>query len=257
MKKKVLIPVPSYGFDPSEVAIPWKLMSQKNIEIVFITPNGEKAAADKLMVSGEKLGILKAVLKARQDAVEAYLEMEQSKSFCHPLKYSDVIEKDFDAILLPGGHDKGAKEYLESKLLQQLIVAFFKAKKPVAAVCHGVVLAARSIDADTGKSVLHNYKTTSLLKFQELLAYNLTRLWLKDYYLTYPGLTTEDEVRSVLANQNNFIKGPKPILKDSLKDLKRGFVVKDRNYLSARWPGDIYNFSLEFIKMVQEQNQTI
>ncbi len=95
MKKKVLIPVPSYGFDPSEVAIPWKLMSQKNIEIVFITPNGEKAAADKLMVSGEKLGILKAVLKARQDAVEAYLEMEQSESFCHPLKYSDVIVKRF------------------------------------------------------------------------------------------------------------------------------------------------------------------
>lgn len=156
-----------------------------------------------------------------------------------------------------GGHDKGAKEYLESKLLQQLIVAFFKAKKPVAAVCHGVVLVARSIDADTGKSVLHNYKTTSLLKSQELLAYNLTRLWLKDYYLTYPGLTTEDEVRSVLSKQEHFIKGPTPILKDSPKDLKRGFVVRDRNYLSARWPGDIYNFSIEFIKMVRTKKQVV
>ncbi len=45
--KKVLIPVPSYGFDPTEAAIPWKLMRENNFEIVFITPNGEKAAARK------------------------------------------------------------------------------------------------------------------------------------------------------------------------------------------------------------------
>jgi len=252
IKKRVLIPLPNYGFDPTEAAIPWKLMREKDIEIVFITPNGGKSAADRLMISGEKLGIFKSILQARKDAVNAYLEMEQSEEFCKPLKYNDALEKDFDAILLPGGHDKGVKEYLESETLQQLIVAFFKARKPVAAVCHGVILAARSIDSDTGKSVLYNFKTTSLLKSQELLAYNLTRLWLKDYYLTYPGITTEDEVRSVLSNQNNFIKGPTPLLKDSLKNLKRGFVVKDKNYLSARWPGDIYNFSLEFIKMVQE-----
>ena len=250
--KKVLIPIPDYGFDPTEAAIPWKLMKERGIEIAFITPYGKKAAADRLLVSGEKLGVFKSVLQARQDAIEAYLEMEQSEEFCNPLKYSDALETDYDAILLPGGHDKAVKEYLESETLQQLIVAFFKAKKPVAAVCHGVVLVARSIDSNTGKSVLYNYKTTSLLKSQELLAYNLTRLWLKDYYLTYPNITTEDEVKSVLSNQANFIKGPTPLLKDNLKNLKRGFVVRDRNYLSARWPGDIYNFSLEFIKMVQE-----
>ena len=101
--------------------------------------------------------------------------------------------------------------------------------------------------------MIYNYKTTALLKYQELLAYNLTRLWLKDYYLTYPGLTTEDEVKSVLSNQNNFIKGPTPLQKDSRQNLSKGFVVKDRNYLSARWPGDIYTFSLEFIKMLQEE----
>ncbi len=251
MKKRILIPVPTYGFDPSEAAIPWKLMSEQGFEIVFISPDGKKAAADRLMLNGEKLGIWKPVLKARKDAVAAYSEMEKSKPFCNPLKYGAVAENDFDAILLPGGHDKGAKEYLESGILQQLIVSFFKAQKPVAAICHGVVLAARSIDAETGKSVIHNYKTTSLLKSQELLAYNLTRLWLKDYYLTYPGLTTEDEVRSVLSDKNNFIKGPAPLFKDDPKNLKRGFAVRDRNYLSARWPGDLYNFSLMFIKMVR------
>lgn len=228
-------------------------MSEQGFEMVFITPEGSRASADRLMLSGERLGIWKSVLQARKDAILAYSEMEKSSSFLNPLKYSEVDENDFDAILLPGGHDKGAKEYLESETLQQLIVAFFKVQKPVAAICHGVVLAARSIDAGTGKSVIRNYKTTSLLKSQELLAYNLTRLWLQDYYLTYPGLTTEDEVKAVLSDQNNFIKGPTPLFKDDPKNLKRGFVVRDKNYLSARWPGDLYNFSFELIKMVQDK----
>lgn len=79
------------------------------------------------------------------------LEMEKSKAFCNPIKYSEIKENDFDAILLPGGHDKGVKEYLESKILQQLIADFFKAQKPVAAICHGVVLVARSVDSKTKK----------------------------------------------------------------------------------------------------------
>ena len=208
-----------------------------------------------MILKGNKLGIWKAVLRARKDAVDAYSEMEKSESFCNPLRYSDALEKEFDAILLPGGHHKGVKEYLESEVLQQLVVDFFVAQKPVGAICHGIVLAARSINPETGKSVIYDYKTTSLLKSQELLAYNLTRLWLKDYYLTYPGLTVEDEVRSVLNSSSNFIKGPSPIKRDSFEHLSRGFIVKDRNYLSARWPGDAYSFSLEFTRIIQDINE--
>ena len=87
---------------------------------------------------------------------------------------------------------------------------------------------------------------------QELLAYNLTRLWLNEYYLTYHEITVENEVKSVLSSQENFIKGPSPLLRDNHNKLGRGFFVKDRNYLSARWPGDVYNFSFEFIKMIKD-----
>jgi protease I len=250
--KKILIPIPSYGFDPTEVAIPWKLLYKTDLKIVFATPEGNKASADSLMLKGEKLGIWKSILRARQDAVDAYYEMEKTESFCNPLKYSDLQEENYAAILLPGGHDKGVKEYLESEVLQRLVVDFFIAQKPVGAICHGVVLAARSINPDTQKSVIYNYKTTALLNSQELLAYNLTRLRLKDYYLTYPEITVENEVKSVLSDHDNFLKGPTPLLRDNHKYLKRGFVVVDGNYLSARWPGDAYRFSLEFIKMVQE-----
>ena len=250
--KTIFIPLPSYGFDPTEVAIPWQLLSKTGFKIVFATPTGIKASADSRMLNGDGLGIWKPILRARQDAVEACIEMQSSQEFCNPLKYSDIFEANFDALMLPGGHDKGVKEYLESAVLQAIVVDFFVAQKPVAAICHGVVVAARSIDPESGLSVIHNYKTTSLLKSQELLAYKLTRLWLSDYYLTYPEITVEDEVKSVLSDQAQFIKGQGPLLRDNQDKLERGFFVRDRNYLSARWPGDVYNFSNELIRMVKD-----
>lgn len=250
MAKKVLIPIPSYGFDPTEVAIPWQQMSKNKVEVIFATPNGKKAAADRLMLTGEKLGIWKSLLQARKDAVSAYADLDKTESFCNPITYEAAAAQDFDALFLPGGHDKGVKEYLESSLLQRLVVDFFKAQKPVGAICHGVVLIARSVDPETGKSVIYNYKTTSLLKSQEMLAYWLTKFRLKTYYLTYPGLTVEDEVKAALSSKHNYCTGPMPFLRDSDRHLHSGFVVKDRNYLSARWPGDAYRFSKAFIEML-------
>ncbi len=168
------------------MAIPWKLLFDDGFTIVFATPDGEKGEADMRMLKGEDLGLFKAVLQARTDAVDAYKEMENQPSFKYPLKYANVQHTDFDALLLPGGHDKGVKEFLESKKLQQLVVSFFNEEKPVGAICHGTVLVARSIDPSTNKSVIYDYKTTSLLKSQELFAYQITRLWLDDYYLTAP-----------------------------------------------------------------------
>jgi protease I len=249
--KRLLIPLPREGCDPSEVAIPWKILSQEKIEIVFITPDGKKAKTDLCMLNGNGLGLLKSALAARRDAVDAFTLLDQDTAFSNPLKYTEVQASDFDAIYLPGGHDKTVKEYLESNMLQQLIVEFFALKKTVAAICHGVVLVARSIDPQTNKSVLYDYKTTGLLKSQELIAYNLTRLWLKDYYLTYPEITVEDEVTAALKQKNNFIQGALPLLRDTPEKLTRGFVVNDRNYLSARWPGDLYNFSMQLLKKLQ------
>ena len=247
--KKILIPLPSYGFDPSEVAIPWKLLNAKGFEITFATPEGKVAAADRIMLYGEGLGLFRSILKARQDAVDAYAKMIQSKAFLQPLAYADLKESDFDGLLLPGGHDKGVKEYLESEKLQKLSVDFFKQKKAVGAICHGVVVLARSIDPKTKQSVLYNYKTTALLASQEILAYQLSRLWLKDYYLTYPGKTVEAEVSATLKEKSNFKKGNLGMSRDSKKHLNRGFFVLDQNYLSARWPGDVYNFSRAYAKL--------
>ena len=248
----ILIPLPSRGFDPSEAAIPWKILSNNNIKVVFATPNGKIAHTDEIMLTGKGLGIWKLALAARKDAVDAFNEMVDSSEFQNPITYQDINMGDFDGILLPGGHDKPVKEYLESTVLQKLISYFFNVNKPVAAICHGVVLVARSKNSSTGQSVIYKYKTTSLLASQEMLGYNMTRLWMGDYYLTYPEITVEDEVLASIQNKDNFIKGPFPILRDDMTHLSRGFVVRDRNYLSARWPGDVYKFATEFVRMLKK-----
>lgn len=248
--KKILMPLPSYGFDPTEVAIPWKILSGEHHVVSFATPDGQSASPDVAMLTGKGLGILKPILMAQRNAVDAYEEMASTDAYKSPLKYEDIDGDKFDAIVLSGGHDKRIKPYLESKKIQQTIAGFFYAQKPVGAICHGVVAVARSINSITGKSVIHDYLTTALLKSQELLAYNITRLWLKDYYLTYPGTTVEDEVKSVLSKTQNFVKGPPPLLRDDLNNLDRGFIVLDRHYLSARWPGDAHKFATEFSKML-------
>jgi protease I len=237
--KKILIP------------LPWQVLSENKVEVIFATPGGQKAAADVRMLRGDNLGIWRPILRARRDAIEAYEAMEKCGAFVKPISYAEASGKNFDALLLPGGHDKGVKEYLESDVLQKLVIDFFQAEKPVAAICHGVVLISRSIDPATRRSVIYDYKTTSLLRSQEIAAYRLTKLWLKDYYLTYP-VTVEDEVKSVLADKTNFLTGPAPMLRDDRSHLGRGFTVRDRNYLSARWPGDAYSFALALVRMLYE-----
>ena len=159
--------------------------------------------------------------------------------------------KIFDGLVLPGGHAKGIIPYLESVQLQNSISGFFATEKPVGAICHGVVAACRSKNLATGKSVLFGRKTTALLKRQEMLAFQLTRINLGDYYRTYP-TSVEEEVVASLQSADDFYEGPLPVLRDSMEKLSRGFTVRDGHYLSARWPGDVHKFSLEFLQMMRE-----
>ena len=249
MPKTVLIPLPTHDFDPTEAAVPWRILSSAGLQITFATPDALPAHCDARMLNGRGLGILAPLLCADKNAQEAYAEMSNAPEFLNPKKWSNMNHQEFDGVLLPGGHAPGMREYLESPILQKLVAEFFKFDKPVGAICHGVVLAARS-KAESGQSVLFHRKTTALLASQELAAWLLTSLWLGNYYRTYPA-TVETEVKANLAHPAQFVKGPSPIRRDSLQNLRPGFIVQDRNYISARWPGDAHTFGSKFLTMLQ------
>jgi putative intracellular protease/amidase len=49
--KKILIPLADNDFDTTEVAVPWKLFSQKKYEITFATENGYRAYCDPKLLT--------------------------------------------------------------------------------------------------------------------------------------------------------------------------------------------------------------
>lgn len=245
----VLIPTPSRDFDPTETAVPWKTLTSLGHTVVFATPDGQPGQADERMLDGRGLGILKPLLMADGNGRRAYSEMAACEAFRRPRCHAELSPDDFDGLLLPGGHAPGMKPYLESESLQALVAAFFEREKPVGAICHGVVLAARSRAAD-GTSVLHGRKTTALTKQMEFNAWLLTALWLGRYYRTYP-TSVQDEVSEALASRADFIAGPLSLKRDSPSRPGAGFTVRDGQYLSARWPGDAHRFANEFAAMLQ------
>src|SRR5262249_8395068 len=127
--------------------------------------------------------------RANRAARAAYGRMLDSPEYRQPGTWADTDLRDVDGLLLPGGHRaRGMRSYLESAVLQRLVCEAFNRKILVAAICHGVLLAARTVDPATGRSVLYGRKTTALTWELERRAWRisrLTRFWDPDYYRTY------------------------------------------------------------------------
>jgi len=280
----VLIPLPHTDYDPSEVAVPWRVLTQAGHNVVFATPDGQIAAADPIMLSGEELDVWGLIpglrkfplfgllLRANRDARNDHAALVQDDAFRSPISWNDIDATSFDALLLPGGHcARGMRAYLESKPLKSCVAACFAQNKPVAAICHGVLLVARSTRAD-GRSVLYGRHTTGLTWALEKSAWSLTRItrfWDPHYYRTYrekadqPAgyMSVQQEVSRALADPSDFLDVPRHVpyyrrktsglARDTDGDDRPAFVVRDGNYLSARWPGDVHRFAREFVQMLK------
>jgi len=273
----VLIPIPDRDFDPTEVAVSWRVLTGNGHRVVFATESGTPGAADDIMVTGRGLDIWSALpvlgaipiiglmLRANKDGRSAYRDMVRSTEYQHPVSWAQAMLDGIDALLLPGGHRaRGMRSYIDSDILQRLVVDAFARGVIVAAICHGVLLAARSVDPTTGRSVLYGRKTTALTWAMERVAWHLTRVtrfWDPNYYRTYteePGqlggyMSVQSEVTRALRDPTDFCDvargSPRWWLKtsgmvrDTATDSRPAFVVDDGNYVSARWPGDTHAFA--------------
>src|SRR6478609_9051675 len=130
---KVLLPLPDHDFDVTEVAVPWRMLTDAGNEVIFVTEAGATPACDPLLITG----VLFGKLGARPDPIAFYREMEKAPAFVSPRSWTDVRAEDFDSLFLAGGHAPGMRQYLGSERVQQLTSAFFAAQKPIAAICHG------------------------------------------------------------------------------------------------------------------------
>ena len=141
------------------------------------------------------------------------------------------------------------RQYLGSVGLQAQVGAFWALDRPVGAICHGVLVLARTTDPATGRSVLAERTTTCLPKYMERSAYLATAWKLGRYYRTYPAYV-EDEVRAALRDpERQFRRGPHTVgRRGTATDDRATFVVEDGRYVSARWPGDAYAFARALLR---------
>ncbi|MGB0877481.1 MAG: type 1 glutamine amidotransferase domain-containing protein [Mycobacterium sp.] len=273
----VLLPIPDLDFDPTEVAVSWLVLTRDGHRVIFATESGAPACADDIMLTGrgldfwsavpviERVAVVGRMLRANPDARRAYSQMLQSTEYQHPIAWMNATLEGIDALLLPGGHRaRGMRSYIDSPTLQRLVVDAFKRQLFVAAICHGVLLAARSVDSATGHSVLYGRKTTSLTWQLERSAWRisrLTRFWDPNYYRTYteePGqpagyMSVQAEVTRALKDPADFsdvVRGSEQwrkktwgLARDSMTDSRPAFVVDDGTYVSGRWPGDTHTFA--------------
>jgi putative intracellular protease/amidase len=212
------------------------------------------------------------MLRANKDARRAYHDMLQSLEYQLPSSWAEATLDGIDALLLPGGHRaRGMRSYIDSDILHRLVVNAFARGLKVAAICHGVLLAARSVDPATGHSVLYGRRTTALTWALERTAWRLTRItrfWNADYYRTFseePGqpsgyMSVQSEVTRALKNPADFCDVPRGsqhwrlktsgLARDTATNSRPAFVVDDRDYVSARWPGDTHTFAKVLSKLL-------
>jgi putative intracellular protease/amidase len=241
---RVLLPLPDRDFDVTEVAVPWAVLRDAGHEVIFATEKaGTVPAADPRLLTGVLFGRLGAAPEARK----RYYELVQAPEFGATAGWADLDPAAFDGLLLPGGHAPGMRQYLGSPVLSEQVGRFWRLNRPVGAICHGVLVLARTRDPDTGRSVLADRRTTCLPKYMERSAYLSTAWRLGRYYRTYPAYV-EDEVRAALADPDTqFERGPVTLsARGTVDDDGPAFAVRDGNYVSARWPGDAYLFARGF-----------
>jgi putative intracellular protease/amidase len=285
---KVSMPLPNRDFDPTEVAVTWKILREAGHHVTFATPDGGAAFADELMLSGRGLDpwgflpglkafrLMGGILAANKNALAAYAELTRDPRFLEPIPYEALSVTDYDALALPGGHRAGGMTaYLESEPLASFVADFFDAKKPVGAICHGVVVAARARSKVTGKSALFGHRTTSLTWQQEGLAAKIgrvARFWDPYYYRTYRDLpgepagyrSVQSEVTRALARPEDYLDVPRDSPdyglktdgrhRDTASDDRPAFVVRSGNYVSARWPGDVHTFGRTLLGVMAESS---
>jgi putative intracellular protease/amidase len=284
---RVLILLPARDFDPSEVAVTWETLIGEGHTVAFATPDGQPAVADFLMLSGEgldvwsqipglrKIKFLGLLLRANSAARRAYEKMQHDPAFTHPITYFDLDVHGYDGLVVPGGHRaRSMRPFLEQPLLQNFVASFFDADRPVGAIGHGVVLAARSRSVRTGKSVLFGRKTTALpWKLEKSACSTMKffgRWWDPAYYRTYTEQpfeargyrSVEAEVTRALRSPDQFCDVPKAarhhfkkvsgLFRDSQRDSRAAWVTRDGKYVSGRWAGDVHCFAATLASVLAE-----
>jgi putative intracellular protease/amidase len=227
-RPSVLMCLPNHDFDPTEAAVTWEVLNTAGIDVEFATPDGQPGAGDPHTLRGGFRG----PFPARPEAVAAYNTMLQDPRYASPMTWADAASWDPDGVVFPGGHAAGVKPFLESRAVQEIALGAHRRGAVIGAICHGVLVLARTTDPQTGRSILDGKTVTALTKSLERSALWLTFWRVGRRFRTYP-VYTEDEVIQTLGPTGGFVVGG---------GRNDPHVVEDGNVVTARYAVDAKRF---------------
>lgn len=138
-----------------EFAHPYYDFVNANVEVVVASPKGGESPLDQASVE---------MFKGDEESVKFLNEKKQIWEQTTPLKEFLGKASEFDAVFYPGGHGP-MFDLVNDETSIKIIEEFYKAGKPVAAVCHGpIVFTQVKID---GKPLLEGREATGFSNSEE------------------------------------------------------------------------------------------
>lgn len=144
------------GFWVEEFAAPYYVMADAGVDVTIASPKGGQPPIDPKS----------ALPDFQTEATKRFdSDKELQNKLAHTVILSEVNEQDYDAVFYPGGHGP-LWDLANDKKSIELIEAFWKNNKPVAAVCHapGVFLNVKNTD---GEPLVKGKKVTGFSNSEE------------------------------------------------------------------------------------------
>ncbi|MEI7475482.1 MAG: type 1 glutamine amidotransferase domain-containing protein [bacterium] len=185
--KKILVILSEYGYWGEELIGPYEVLTKAGYECVFATPKGNKARPlppsmdanyvdpplnDKVTTE-EMANKVKALdssnkldnpinifnLMPDRPYLSSVNYLRELEEYYKTLEEIDNYIEQFEAILLIGGSGP-IIDMVNNFRVHDLILAFHKAEKPIAAICYGVACLAFARDIRIRESIIKNKHVT-------------------------------------------------------------------------------------------------
>lgn len=144
------------GFWIEEFAAPYYVLSDAGADITLASPKGGQPPVDPKSKEPEN----------QTEATKRYDgDTDLKEKMAQTKKLSDVNAEDYDAVFYPGGHGPMWDLAGDADSIK-LIEAFWKAGKPVTAVCHAPAALLNAKD-ENGDAILKGRKVTGFTNSEE------------------------------------------------------------------------------------------
>lgn len=182
MTKKVLAVLSEYGYWGVELVGPLEKLEAAGYKVDFMTPNGKKAEALPPSYDTTYMDPPLGVCVTTPEAAEKVKAFEAKKRLEKPISLAGLVPErpyysapdflrkleayyaavkktqekltaEYDALLLVGGSGP-IVDMVNNQRLHEVILGFYRADKPVAGICYGVVCLAFARDFNERKSII-------------------------------------------------------------------------------------------------------